>query len=235
MIDPGQLKALGLSLDSPQRAAFERYADLLIKWNGRINLTAITDREAIAVRHFLDSLSCLTVLRDQPAGTRLIDVGSGAGFPGLPLAIARPDWHITVNDATGKKVRFLQTVVDSLALTKATALPGRAEEIGQHRDHRESYDWALARSVAALPILLEYLLPLVKTGGQALAMKAASAAHEIEQARRALEVLGGSVTKQEIIDLPDVDEAHLLIVIEKVVPTPTDYPRRPGRPSTKPH
>ncbi|MCC6614358.1 MAG: 16S rRNA (guanine(527)-N(7))-methyltransferase RsmG [Anaerolineae bacterium] len=222
-----------VTLSPEQEAAFARYADELIAWNERINLTAITDPASVTIRHFLDSLTLAPVL-DLAAGQRVIDVGSGAGFPGLPLQIICPQLDMTLLEATGKKVTFLQHMIDTLKLPNARAVKGRAEEIGQLRAHRAVYDVAVARAVARLPILLEYLLPLVKVGGLCIAMKGKTAHDEAESSAHALSVLGGRLSRIEAFQLPDVEETHYLVLVEKVAPTPALYPRRPGLPSQQP-
>ena len=223
----------GLSLTPEQQAAFSFYERELLAWNTHTNLTTITDPEAITVRHFLDSLSVSPVL-PRTEGIRLIDVGAGAGFPGLPLTIVFPRIQVTLLEATGKKTRFLNHIITTLNLPNATTLNARAEEAGQMPDQRAQYAVAVARAVARLPALLEYLLPLVQIGGQAIAMKGETAPEEIADARRALDILGGQVKSVEAVKLPGLEDIHHLIVIEKIAPTPPQYPRRPGVPTRKP-
>ncbi|MBE2183056.1 MAG: 16S rRNA (guanine(527)-N(7))-methyltransferase RsmG [Anaerolineae bacterium] len=222
-----------LTLTPTQSAAFDTYAALLAEWNTRMNLTAITDAEGIQTRHFLDSLS-VTAAMPRTENLRLIDVGTGAGFPGLPLKIMFPDIQLTLLEATGKKLAFLREVCTQLNLSGVEFLHARAEEAGQLRDQRASYDVAVARAVARLPALLEYLLPLVKVGGYAIAMKGRTAHTEIEVAHRAMELLGGKLSTIVEVCLPDVDELHHLIVVEKIAHTPNLYPRKPGMPSSAP-
>jgi len=222
-----------IELSAAEDAAFARYADELIAWNQRINLTAITDPTSMAIRHFLDSLTLAKVL-DLRSDLRIIDVGSGAGFPGIPLQIVCPQLDMTLLEATGKKVTFLEHIIDTLKLPNARALKGRAEEIGRMREHRAAYDVAVARAVARLPILLEYLLPLVKIGGLCIAMKGKTAHDEAESSAHALSVLGGRLSRIEAFQLPDVEETHYLVLVEKVATTPALYPRRPGLPTQQP-
>jgi 16S rRNA (guanine527-N7)-methyltransferase len=219
----------GVALSADQEAQFARLAEALLAWNAHTNLTAITEPEGVRVRHFLDSLT-VPVRPDE----RVIDVGTGAGFPGLPLAIAHPTAHITLLEATGKKIAFLEYVIGLLGLTNAAALHARAEEAGQHPDHRAAYDLAVARAVARLPTLLEYLLPLVRVGGRCIAMKGITAHEEAESAKRALRILGGRLISVETVSLPEIDEPHYLVIVEKTEPTSPAYPRRPGTPSKKP-
>lgn len=225
---------LGLELSADQQQAFERYAQELISWNEtRVNLTAITDPLAVEMRHFLDSLSVLRAVPMLPH-TRVIDVGAGAGFPGLPLRIACPAIQLSLLEATGKKITFLEHVVETLNLNNVKLINLRAEEAGQEAAYREQYDVVLARAVAHLPILAEYLLPLCRIGGRCVALKGESAATEVSVAEHALKLLGGRMAQLTPVELPHVAETHYLIVIEKIAATPPHYPRRPGIPSKKP-
>ncbi len=227
-------RLFGLKLSEVQQAHFTQYAAELEAWNkARANLTAITGIEAIEIRHFLDSLSLLSAL-DIPHGARLIDVGTGGGFPGVPLKIVRPDLQLTLLEATGKKIAFLQHLVSVLQLAKVEFLNARAEEAGQMPDQRESYDFVVARAVARMPILAEYLLPLARIGGLCVAMKGESAEREANEAANALRILGGRVSQIVPIQLPNVAEQHHLVLIEKISPTPRAYPRKPGMPAKKP-
>jgi 16S rRNA (guanine527-N7)-methyltransferase len=223
----------GISLDRAQMRAFESYLEFLLEWNQRINLTAITDPEEIWVKHFLDSLSCFQAI---PAGEelRIIDVGTGAGFPGIPLIIAVPKIRLTLVEAAGKKAEFCRLLAARLELSGVTILHARAEELGCNPEHRERYDWAVARAVAGLPVLAEYLLPLVKVGGRALAQKGESGPEEAESAAGALQILGGKLEKILPVDLPGIAEKRFLLLMRKQTPTPAKYPRRAGAPSKKP-
>jgi 16S rRNA (guanine527-N7)-methyltransferase len=223
----------GVHLTPTQVEQFERYGRELAAWNERINLTAIVEPEAVRVRHFLDSLSVVQVARLYP-GIRLIDVGTGAGFPGLPLAIAFPGVLLTLLEATGKKVAFLDHIVQLLDIKGVTTLHARAEDAGRMPRHRAAYDLVLARSVARLPSLVEYMLPLSKLGGRCIAMKGKTAASEAADSKGALSLLGGRVEKIEEIHLPGTAGAHYLVVIEKIAATPSAYPRKPGMPTKAP-
>jgi 16S rRNA (guanine527-N7)-methyltransferase len=223
----------GLSLTPSQLAAFERFEQELIEWNSRINLTAIREPEEIRTKHFLDSLSCLLVLRD-PLPLRMIDIGTGAGFPGIPLKIALPNLKITLVESVGKKADFCRHIIQVLKLDQVEICQARAEEMGLDQNHRERYDWAVARAVASMPILAEYLLPLVRIGGAALAQKGESGPAEVHGADRAIQLLGGQLRKLQKLNLPGIAEDRYLVVLDKCATTPPGYPRRVGLPSKKP-
>jgi 16S rRNA (guanine527-N7)-methyltransferase len=223
-----------LSLTNSQLSAFEDYASALIAWNRRVNLTRIVEPDEIAVKHFLDSLAVWVALPSSSPSFSLIDVGSGAGFPGLPLKIVCPDIKLTLLEATGKKAAFLQHLVELLKLTDVKILAARAEESGRHPAQREQYDVAVARAVAALPVLAEYTLPLVKVGGRIIAQKGPDPALEIETAAQALTVLGGQLDRVVPVTIPGLGARRYLVVIAKVKPTPPKYPRRPGMPAKRP-
>jgi 16S rRNA (guanine527-N7)-methyltransferase len=223
-----------LSLTETQLNAFEQYSQELIAWNQRVNLTRIVEPDEIAIKHFLDSLSVCQALPDLPPGFSIIDVGSGAGFPGLPLKIALPHIRLTLLESTGKKTAFLQHIVDTLNLSGVTILTARAEEVGQQSTHREQYDVAVARAVSALPTLAEYTLPLVKVGGRVIVQKGQLPAGEVKRAANALEILGGQIRHILLVTVPGLDAERHLLVIDKHKPTPQQYPRRPGLPVKKP-
>jgi len=230
--------ALGLRLTDNQIAAFQTYYEELVAWNQRFNLTAIVDYEPVQIRHFLDSLSCL--LADEVRRTlarpdaRAIDVGSGAGFPGLPLKLVCPGLHLTLLEATGKKVTFLEHIVARLGLRRVSAIHGRAEDLAHEPAHREAYDLALARAVAELPVVAEYTLPFCKVGGWVVAQKGEAGAAEAWSAERAIALLGGELRRVVPVELPGLPEDRSLVVVEKVGPTPERYPRRPGMPGKRP-
>ena len=244
----GARSLLNLELSRAQLAAFQIYADELQAWNAKFNLTAIKDSEGIQIKHFLDSLSLLKALCPAAAGeedgrlraadpglrARLVDVGTGAGFPGLPLKIVCPQLQLTLVEATGKKATFCEAVVEKLNLSGVLVVKARAEEVGRDPSHREQYDWAVARAVAEMPVLAEYLLPLVKVGGHALAQKGKDAEAEIEAAKGAIKKLGGELRELKKVIVPGLDEDRYLVIIKKISPTPETYPRRPGVPSKRP-
>jgi len=229
-------RELGITLTDHHLTAFEACYRELVDWNQRFNLTAITDREGVLVRHFLDSLSCLMALprAELACGARVIDVGTGAGFPGLPLKIICPEMRLTLLEATGKKVTFLEHVVRLLGLKDVKVIHGRAEELGRDPAHREQYDWALARAVAEMATLAEYLLPLVRVGGAMLTQKGEGAAAEVHRAETAIVTLGGRVQQLMPVELRGLAETRYLVVMDKVAATPEEYPRRPGMPQKRP-
>lgn len=223
----------GLRLVEEQLVLFARYQALLLQWNERINLTAIREPELIQQRHFLDSLTCATVTGDLN-GRSLIDVGAGAGFPGLPLRILYPQSHLTLVESVQKKARFLEAVVAELGLANVRIVAERAEVLGQQAVYRGQYDWAMARGVAEMRVLVEYLLPFCRIGGHMLAQKGESAAGETAAAAAAIAELGGAAPQLYSIQLPGHSERHNLVVIKKGAPTPARYPRRPGIPARRP-
>ncbi|MBX3045820.1 MAG: 16S rRNA (guanine(527)-N(7))-methyltransferase RsmG [Anaerolineales bacterium] len=225
---------LGEPLSEAQAAAFGRYADELLEWNQRFNLTAVKEREAVFTRHFLDSLSCWVAMRGQPPG-RIIDVGSGAGLPGLPLKIWQPQLQLSLLESVGKKARFLEHVVQVLGLGDVQVLAARAEDAGRDPAQREQYDWAVARAVAPLPVLAEYLLPFVRVGGYMLAQKARGVAEEARLAANAFGQLGGKLEELIQVQVPGLeDEERWLVVVRKLKPTQERFPRLAGTPSKKP-
>ncbi len=235
-------RTLGIPLSDDQLSAFQIYYETLIAWNARVNLTRITDYQAVQVKHFLDSLSCLAGIGRAGSpppwqtGTKLqaIDVGTGAGFPGLPLKIVWPALRLTLLEATGKKVEFLRTLVARLELAGVTVVKARAEEAGRDPAHRERYDLALARALAGMATLAELTLPFVRVGGSVIAQKGEDPSAEVAAAQKAIETLGGRVRQVLPVMVPGLDAARHLVVLEKVSPTPPRYPRRPGMPAKRP-
>ncbi|MDX2005172.1 MAG: 16S rRNA (guanine(527)-N(7))-methyltransferase RsmG [Meiothermus sp.] len=217
---------LGLDLES-HLPRFARYFDLLTEANKSTNLTAIRDEEGIVLKHFVDSLTCLIYPRLWQTDT-VIDVGTGAGFPGLPLAIVCPNIRFDLLDATKKKISFLEVVINDLGLKNATAIWGRSEELSHDLVKRETYGVALARAVASIPVLMELTLPLIRVGGFALLQKTAAAEAEIKQAQRSITVLGGSPPELVPLQLPKTKDQRSLVIINKTRPTPRQYPRKAG-------
>lgn len=224
---------LGISLSDRTIAAFICYANELVAWNRRMNLTAIVDPDDIRRKHFLDSLSCHLAIRDTPI-ERVVDVGAGAGFPGLPLKLLYPEMNLTLVESVKRKTWFIAHMVEVLRMKGVEVITGRVEKVGQDPMHRERCDWAISRAVAGLPTLVEYLLPLVKVGGRALAQKGEGVTQEVADAHQAIDILGGRLDRIVPVDLPGIDETRNLVVIEKVTPTPEKYPRRVGVPAKRP-
>lgn len=222
-----------ISLNETQIQQFKTYETILMDWNSKINLTAVRDEEGIRLKHFLDSLSCAKALGNMN-GKSLIDIGTGAGFPGIPLRILYPEMRLTLVDSVGKKVDFCQLAANTLHLKGTKALKARSEELGMDKLHREKYDAAVARAVAGLPVLSEYLLPLVKVGGVMLAQKGESGPEECKAAAYAIRKLGGGDPVLTGIDLPEVEGKRWLIRVPKVKATPQGFPRRTGLPLKKP-
>lgn len=225
---------LNIDLTPLQREQFDVYRSLLLEKNKRLNLTAVRTPAGIDSVHFLDSLSC-TLVTGSLAGQSLIDVGTGAGFPGLPLKILFPTMRLTLLESVQKKARFLQEVVDALGLEAVRVLAERAEDVGRDPDHREQYDWATARAVAELRVLAEYLSPLCRVGGRVLAMKGPSAAEELAQAQPALAELNLQIeTTTQLPALLADEKVRYLMLFNKVGELSERYPRRAGMPSKRP-
>lgn len=223
----------GIRISADQQSAFEIYEQQLIDWNTRFNLTAIDNPKQIRVKHFLDSLSCILALRNTPSD-RVTDIGTGAGFPGLPLKIICPTINLTLVESVGKKAAFCQHITQTINLSKVGILQERAESVAANPNEREKSDWAIARAVATLPVLVEYLLPLVRVGGYALAMKGESGPAEAQSAEQAIHILGGQIHQLIPVTLPGVEDQRYLVVIEKTVATPDRFPRRVGIPAKRP-
>jgi 16S rRNA (guanine527-N7)-methyltransferase len=226
-------RQLGLHLTRSQLSALSLYERELVDWNTRFNLTAIRDPQEIHIKHFLDSLTCLMALRESPI-EQLVDIGTGAGFPGIPIRIIYPKIRLTLVESVGKKAEFCRHVVNILELQGVEVVQERAETLGQNPSYRERFDWAVARAVALLPVLVEYLLPLVHVGGSMLAMKGENGPAEAHSAERAMRVLGGHLRQLIPVTLPGVAEERYLVVIDKVAATPNGYPRNVGVPAKRP-
>ncbi len=222
---------IDISLDDTALARFDEYARLLIEWNNNINLTSITTPDEIVTKHFVDSLSILKYV-DIPDSASIIDVGTGAGFPGMPLLIARPDINITFLDSLKKRLGFIDEVLNVNSLS-ASLVHGRAEDMGNTADYREQFDFATARAVAPLNVLCEYCMPFVKVGGRFVSMKGASARDELDCAENAIATLGGELESFFDFNLANGDKRSI-IIIKKVSQTPTNYPRRSKKIDTKP-
>jgi len=241
-------KSLGLTLDGERLAAFEIYYRELAVWNRRFNLTAVVDYAEVQCRHFLDSLSCLlafpregepgaishTVPLRLHSGQICLDVGSGAGFPGIPIKIMLPESRMTLLEATSKKAGFLQHMVSLLHLSDTKVVNARAESAGHLPEHRAKYDVVLARAVAPMPILVEYCLPFCRLGGRLIAQKGANIEEEIAEAEGAIRTLGGEILEIKSVAVPGISGERSLVLIIKTADTPEEYPRRPGVPAKRP-
>ena len=222
---------LGITLSEIQLKQFYNYMNLLIEWNKKINLTAITEPNEIILKHFVDSLTISKYISD---GTRVVDVGTGAGFPGIPLKIYRQDIEITLLDSLQKRINFLDEVIRELNLEKIETLHSRAEDFGKDKKYREKFDIATSRAVANLATLSEYLLPLVKIGGKVISMKGSLIEEELENSKNAIKILGGKIERVDEFDLPNSDISRNIVLIDKIKETPNKYPRKAGEPSKKP-
>ena len=226
------VKDYKIELSEEQLDQLQKYFELLVSWNEKINLTAITEPNEVAVKHFADSLSVFNYV-DFQKGASVIDVGTGAGFPGLVLKIARPDIKLTLLDSLNKRLKFLDEVLNTLGL-EAELVHARAEEGGHNIDLRECYDFAVSRAVARLNVLCEYCLPYVRLSGKFIAFKGGEADEEIKSASNAIQALGGKKTDVYGFELPENSGSRTLVVIEKVQPTPDKYPRQNGKIKAKP-
>lgn len=222
-----------VNLTGRQVMALITYERELLDWNQKFNLTAIRDAESIRTKHFLDSFSCVLAWGANPP-YRLIDVGTGAGFPGLPLKILYPGMKLTLVESVGKKAMFCEHIVRMLGLENVEVIKGRVEEIGQSPAHREKYDWSVARAVATMNVLCEYLLPLVKMGGVMIALKGESGPAEAQAAEKTMKLLGGKLKQVLPVNLPGVADDRYLVLVDKFAATPPKYPRKPGIPMKQP-
>ncbi|MGI6263445.1 MAG: 16S rRNA (guanine(527)-N(7))-methyltransferase RsmG [Succiniclasticum sp.] len=225
--------AAGLTLTQEQLQQFGTYYERLVETNRHLNLTTLTSPEDVAVKHFIDSLLAYDPAL-MKAGTTVIDVGTGAGFPGLPLKIYRPELKVTLLDSLDKRLRFLQDVIDATGVKGIRLVHARAEDGGRDPKHRGQYDIAVSRAVARLSVLAEYCLPFVKRGGWVLALKGSKYEEEIEAAQNALARLGGKLVEARPVQLPGLDDGRAIVVLRKVKDTPAAYPRKAGLPAKKP-
>ena len=220
---------IDIILEEKQIENFYKYMNLLLEWNEKMNLTAITEPSEVVLKHFIDSLTISNLIEEEKS---IIDVGTGAGFPGIPLSIVNNE-DITLLDSLNKRITFLEEVINNLELSNIKAVHSRVEEFAKNKKEREMYDIATSRAVAPLNVLLEYLLPLVKVGGKCICMKGSNT-EEIDEAKNALKILGGEIEKIEKITLPESDITRNIIIVKKVKETPLKYPRKPGTPSKEP-
>lgn len=226
-------KELNIELNEEMLEKFSKYKDLLKEWNEKINITTITDDVEIDQKHFLDSL---TVLNSDlfNGAKKVIDIGTGGGFPGIPIKIANPLLEITLLDSLNKRIIFLNEVINRLNLQGISAIHGRAEEYSITEKYREKYDIAVSRAVASLNTLSEYCIPFVKVGGYFVSMKGPDVEEELKLSKNAINLLGGKLLDVKKIEIPNTDIIHSLIIIEKIKPTPTKYPRGGGKPRKNP-
>lgn len=229
------LEELNITLTDEQIEQFLQYYEMLVEKNKVMNLTGITEYEEVIQKHFLDSLSLIHVIPDIASQKlTVIDLGTGAGFPGIPLKIAFPELEITLMDSLNKRILFLQEVIDALGLKKVSAVHGRAEEMASNATHRQQYDLCVSRAVSNLAVLTEYCLPFVKKGGLFVSYKSADSDAEIQEGKKAISILGGKLTSVDKFQLPDSDLRRALVCIKKVKDTPKKYPRKAGTPAKLP-
>ena len=221
--------SIGVEISQKQAEQFYTYMELLLEWNEKMNLTAITDPEEVILKHFIDSLTIIPYLKEADT---VLDIGTGAGFPGIPLKILEENKKFTLLDSLYKRIIFLQTVITELELKNIQAIHGRAEEFVSKE--RETYDIVTSRAVARLNVLLEYMLPFVKVGGRCICMKSFEIEEELKEAKKAIEILGGEIEKIDEITLPNTDIKRKIVVIKKVKNTPSKYPRKAGTPAKEP-
>ena len=229
MIDYG--KEIDIVFTEEQLEQFYKYMNLLIEWNEKINLTAIIEPKEIILKHFIDSL---TIIKYMEPNKTLIDIGTGAGFPGIPVKILRKDLKITLLDSLNKRIKFLNEVIEKLSLKNITTTHARIEEYAKNKEYREKFDIVTSRAVANLTTLTEYMLPMVKVKGKAICMKGADVDEEMLKSKNSIKILGGKIYKVEEFKLPKSEYKRNLIIIEKTNTTPNKYPRKPGIPSKEP-
>lgn len=224
-------KKINILLNEEQIEKFYKYMNLLIEWNKKINLTAIIEPKEIILKHFIDSLTINKYIKDN---SKIADVGTGAGFPGIPLKIIRPDIQLVLVDSLNKRINFLNEVIEQLNLKNIETIHIRIEEFGQNTKYREKFDYSTARAVANLSTLSEYLLPIVKVGGQVICMKGSNIQDEINQSKKALSILGGTLNNIEEFKLAETENTRNIILINKIKNTPNKYPRKAGLPAKDP-
>lgn len=228
------LDSIGVSLNDIQLEQLDKYYELLVEWNSFMNLTGITDYEEVMLKHYLDSLVLKLPITGDNSRLRLIDVGTGAGFPGLPLKIAYPDTEVVLFDSLNKRIKFLDEVISQLSLKGVTTIHGRAEDGGRNPKLREQFDVSVSRAVADLAVLSEYNLPFVKIGGYFVAYKSGDVDAEVEKSKKAVSILGGVIEKVDKFTLPETDIERSLVYIKKIKSTWKKYPRKAGMPSKEP-
>ncbi|MBA4537657.1 16S rRNA (guanine(527)-N(7))-methyltransferase RsmG [Bacillus aquiflavi] len=223
----------GISLSSRQLQQYELYYELLVEWNKKINLTAITNKEDVYLKHFYDSISAAFYF-DFNKPFHICDVGAGAGFPSIPIKIAFPNLHVTIVDSLNKRITFLKHLANMLSLENVEFIHDRAETFGKRREHREAYDIVMARAVARMSVLAEFCLPLAKVGGTFIALKGASGLEELEKGKKAVALLGGKINNIHSFLLPIEESERTIMMVNKIKQTPKKYPRKPGTPNKDP-
>ena len=226
-------KKINISLSENQIDQFMQYKKMLLEWNEKVNLTAITDEKEIILKHFVDCLA-ISLGVDLNGDKRIIDVGTGAGFPGIPIKIAFPQIKITLLDSLNKRILFLKELVEDIGLENVECIHARAEDAGADKTMREGFDFCISRAVANLAVLSEYCIPFVRVGGSFISMKGPEVAEELISAKKAIGILGGEVIDVKEVNIPETDIMHSLILIKKVKPTPTKYPRKAGKVKKEP-
>lgn len=226
-----KLKKINIEFDDKKIEQFYKYMNLLIEWNEKINLTAITEPDDIILKHFIDSLTISKYINENK---KIADIGTGAGFPGIPLKIAKPNTQMFLIDSLNKRIKFLEEVIKQNEIANTFAIHARAEEIGHNKEYRGNFDVVTSRAVARLNVLLEYMMPLAKLGGKCICLKGPNIGEELEEARNAIDILGGKIEKVEEIELPDSDNKRTIIIIKAVKQLPNRYPRKPGTPTVSP-
>lgn len=219
------IQALSGTVTEKQTEQFAKYSEMLVEWNEKMNLTAVTDPDGISVKHFLDSILPIYHIDFDGCGS-IADIGTGAGFPGIPLKIMMPDKRLVLIDSLNKRINFLKAITDEIGLDNTECIHGRAEEMGKKAEYREKFDAVVSRAVANMKVLCEYCLPFVKVGGMFVALKAENAEEELETAKPMIGTLGGKVEEVISAPLPMSDITRKLIVVRKVAPTPVKFPRR---------
>ena len=225
------LEKMSISLNKEQYDQFYAYMVLLIEWNEKINLTAITEPQEIILKHFVDSLTIAKYIEE---GKTIIDMGTGAGFPGIPLKIYRNDVKVVLADSLNKRIKFLNEIIEKLQLKNIETIHCRAEELGKNKEYREKFDYATSRAVANLSTLSEYLLPFVKLNGSGIFMKTMEIDEELENAKKAIKILGGRIEKVNKFEIPESDLGRSIIIVKKEKITPSKFPRKPGTPAKEP-
>ena len=225
------MNKINIEISDKQIEKFFDYMNLLLEWNEKINLTAITEPEDIILKHFVDCATILKYIKDED---KIIDIGTGAGFPGIPLKILNEKLDITLMDSLNKRINFLNEIINKLDLKNIVAIHARAEELARNKEYREKFDIATSRAVANLSTLSEYMLPFVKKNGMVISMKGSNIEEEVKNAKKAIKILGGEIEKIDNFNLANTNNIRNIITIKKVVKTPKEFPRKAGKPSKEP-